>query len=94
MPTGSNAHFRDRPITASLKLRRWSEVDKLDRFISVIGRRHERRACRPSAHVKRTRRVALIALSPLDVEEGVQTGKKTLDDLGGLRVVSACLDRP
>ena len=48
----------------------------------------------PSAHFKTTRKVALIALSPLDVEEGVQAGKKPLDDLGGLRVVSACLDRP
>ena len=39
------------------------------------------------------RKVVLIALSPLDIEAGIHGGKP-LDDLGGARVVSACLDRP
>ena len=39
------------------------------------------------------REVALIALSPLDLEGGVRVGEP-LDALGGARLVSACLDRP
>ena len=39
------------------------------------------------------REVALIALSPLDLEGGARVGEP-LDALGGARVVSACLDRP
>jgi len=40
-----------------------------------------------------TREVVLVALSPLDIEEDLRPGK-VFDDLGGVRVVSACLDRP
>ena len=40
-----------------------------------------------------TREVVLVALSPLDVEEELRPGK-VFDELGGARVVSACLDRP
>ena len=39
-------------------------------------------------------RAAVIALSPLDVERDVYGGRQPLADLGGARVVSACLDRP
>ena len=39
-------------------------------------------------------RVAVIALSPLDLEEDICSGGRPLDDSGQLRVVSACLDRP
>lgn len=38
--------------------------------------------------------VAVIALSPMDIERDVYCGKKPLEALGGARVVSACLDRP
>ena len=40
-----------------------------------------------------TREVVLVALSPLDIEEGIHVGK-AFDELGGARVVSACLGRP
>ncbi len=43
--------------------------------------------------VKDTRKFAVVALSPLDLEEGVYSGRRLLDDLGA-RVVSACLERP
>ncbi len=39
------------------------------------------------------REVVLVALSPLDLEEELRPGK-VFDDLGRVRVVSACLDRP
>jgi len=37
---------------------------------------------------------ALIALTPLDIEEAVVLGERALRDFGNARVVSACLDRP
>ncbi len=39
------------------------------------------------------RKVVLVALSPLDIKGELRPGK-VLDELGGARVVSACLDRP
>ena len=39
------------------------------------------------------REVVLVALSPLDIEEGIHVGT-VFDELGGARVVSACLGRP
>ncbi len=39
------------------------------------------------------RKVVLVALSPLDIEEDLRPGK-VFDDLGRARMVSACLDRP
>ncbi len=39
-------------------------------------------------------RLAAIALSPLDIKPAVLRGEQTLAELGGARVVSACLDRP
>ncbi len=39
-------------------------------------------------------RVALIALSPLDLADGVCAGGEPLEELGGAVVVSACLARP
>ena len=47
-----------------------------------------------SALRKDARRVALIALSPLDIDADIAAGARALDALGGARVVSACLDRP
>ena len=40
-----------------------------------------------------TREVVLVALSPLDIDEELRPGK-AFDEIGGARVVSACLDRP
>ncbi len=48
----------------------------------------------PGGHPEPDRRMALIALSPLDLEPAVIQGKQPLASLGGARVVSACLDRP
>ena len=39
-------------------------------------------------------RAAIIALSPLDLDEDICNGGRSLDDAGQLRVVSACLDHP
>ena len=39
------------------------------------------------------REVVLVALSPLDIDEELRLGK-VFDEIGGARVVSACLDRP
>ena len=39
------------------------------------------------------REVVLVALSPLDLEEGIRPGK-SFEKLGGARVVSACMGRP
>ena len=39
------------------------------------------------------REVVLVALSPLDIEGELRPGK-VFDEIGGARVVSACLDRP
>ena len=39
-------------------------------------------------------RAALIALSPLDLADGVCIGKEPLEELGGAVVVSACVARP
>ena len=47
----------------------------------------------PLDRIKSVREVALIALSPLDIEGGVHVGR-TFDELGGIRVVSACHGRP
>ncbi|MDE0225845.1 MAG: hypothetical protein OXP28_12000 [Gammaproteobacteria bacterium] len=41
-----------------------------------------------------TGRAALIALSPLDLEQEILRGHRALDGPEGFRVVSACLDRP
>ena len=39
-------------------------------------------------------RVAVIALTPLDLADDVCLGREPLEELGGARVVCACLDRP
>lgn len=48
----------------------------------------------PLAEIRADHRVAVIALSPLDIGEDVCLGRQRLDALGDARVVSACLDRP
>ena len=48
----------------------------------------------PLATTKASGRVALIALSPVDIDETIVLGERPLPDLGGARVVSACLNRP
>lgn len=40
------------------------------------------------------RRVTMIALTPLDLDEAVYRGEQPMDVPGGARVVCACLDRP
>ncbi len=47
----------------------------------------------PLDSIKTTRRVALVALTPLDIAEHATPGG-TLTDFAGVRIVSACLDRP
>ena len=47
----------------------------------------------PLERIASARKAVLVALTPLDVEEGIHAGK-LLDDLGGARLVSACLERP
>ena len=47
----------------------------------------------PPDRIIGAREVVLVALSPLDIEGGIHVGK-AFDELGGARVVSACLDRP
>ncbi len=48
----------------------------------------------PLREIEAAGRVALIALTPLDLDEGSACGRELLDIGGGLRVVCACLDRP
>lgn len=60
--------------------RRW-DAEKL-----VIGA--------PPVEVEATGRVAIIALTPLDIDRAIAAGEAPLEVGGGLDVVSACLDRP
>lgn len=48
----------------------------------------------PIAAIEKSKRLTIIALTPLDLEDGVCLGQQPLAALGGVRVVSACLDRP
>lgn len=48
----------------------------------------------PLDEIAATRRLLVIALTPLDLEEDVIVGRAKLTDLGDARVVSACLARP
>ena len=44
--------------------------------------------------IKAARKVTVVALSPVDLEQEVYLGRTPLNALGNVRVVSACLDRP
>ena len=48
----------------------------------------------PGKEVTSDGRFALIALTPLDIDEDVYVGRQPLEVLGGALIVSACLDRP
>ena len=48
----------------------------------------------PSTKIKAARKVAIVALSPIDLEQEIHLGRMPLNALGNARVVSACLDRP
>ena len=48
----------------------------------------------PLPAVEAARRAAIIALTPLDLDETVYRGEEALDVPGGAQVVSACLNRP
>ena len=48
----------------------------------------------PKAEIEASGRVMIVALSPLDLERDVYTGRRPLGAIGNARVVSACLDRP
>lgn len=48
----------------------------------------------PLEAIDRSGRLTLIALTPLDLERDVCLGRRPLSDLGGARVVCACVDRP
>ena len=47
----------------------------------------------PLAEIEASRRLVVVALSPLDLEEDVCLGRQPIAALGGARVVSACLSR-
>ena len=47
----------------------------------------------PLDRIAGARKVVLVALSPLDIEAGIHAGN-SFEELGGARVVSACLSRP
>lgn len=47
-----------------------------------------------SGDALRRGKVAVLALSPLDIDHDVYVGKTPIEELGGAHVVSACLDRP
>ena len=44
--------------------------------------------------IKKTGRVTLVALTPLDVPKEIADGTEPVTGLGGIRIVCACLDRP
>lgn len=44
--------------------------------------------------VAHNNKVSIIGLTPLDIEGGVCPGMTLMDEYGGVRVVSACIDRP
>ncbi len=46
------------------------------------------------AEIVNTRRVALVALTPLELPQDICVGNQPMEALGNARVVSACLDRP
>ena len=48
----------------------------------------------PSEAIMESGQVTVVALSPLDIEQDAYCGRKTLEELGGARIVSACLGRP
>ena len=48
----------------------------------------------PLSTIVSERRVAVIALAPLDLDEDVYLGRQPFSELGNATVVSACIDRP
>ncbi|MDE0267492.1 MAG: hypothetical protein OXI96_00425 [Acidimicrobiaceae bacterium] len=48
----------------------------------------------PLGEIDTAERVAIVALTPLDLDKAVVHGRIPLENAGGLQVVSACLDRP
>lgn len=48
----------------------------------------------PIEQILSSGRMTIIALSPLDLDQPTLSGQKVLGELGNVRVVSACLDRP
>ena len=48
----------------------------------------------PLEKIRTTSKVAVVALSPIDLEQDICLGRKPMNALGNARVVSACLDRP
>jgi CRISPR-associated protein Cmr3 len=48
----------------------------------------------PLAAIEASRRMVVVALSPLDLEDAVYLGRQPLIALGNARVISACLSRP
>ena len=48
----------------------------------------------PLAAIEASRRLVVVALSPLDLEEAIYRGSQPLTALGKARVISACLSRP
>lgn len=54
----------------------------------------EMRIDAPLREIEASQRLAIIALTPLDLDQAITCGRQKLEVGGGLRVVSACLDRP
>ena len=48
----------------------------------------------PQADIENSGHVAVVALTPLDLDEGTAMGRRPLDMPGGIRVISVCCDRP
>ncbi len=65
--------------------REWQECREWDAELALEA---------PLAEIGDTRRVALVALSPVDLPRDIRVGNQPLEALGNARVVSACLDRP
>ena len=59
--------------------RKWDAQEKLDM---------------PMARIKSSGKVAVVALSPLDIDHAVIRGERPLAGLGDARAISACLNRP
>lgn len=64
---------------------RTTRGQRWDPNISIAG---------PHVALANTAKVTMISLTPLDLHERVRPGMTLLDEHGGVRVISACIDRP
>lgn len=76
-------HGRLVPLGGESRVAEFSRWDAVELGIDV-----------PSRAIESSGRLAVVALTPLDLDEAVAAGREPLEAECGLRVVSACLDRP